>query len=248
MARSTSIEIETSEGWKVMTVERALETGHTSGRCVHCGTAARVHRASVSGMAAHVEHLMGTSDCPLSDPRTAAHRFATGTGSTAEPQAEASQTNSHSEISQALRLIFDGIAQLKEAFPNRAFTIDGRLVGDIGEVIAELEYDLKLDDVSAPDHDACTSDGRLVQIKATFKNSLTFKTCPNYYLGFKLYPDGRFEEVFNGPGDIILGRYPNRKGIGKDLLSFPIKELRALSGRVPRAERVRKRAEEQSSP
>jgi hypothetical protein len=71
-------------------------------------------------------------------------------------------------ISEALRLIFQAIEKLKEAFPNRAFTIDGRLVGDVGEVIAALEYDVVLHDVSRPNHDATTSDGRNVQIKATF--------------------------------------------------------------------------------
>src|SRR3954468_13493448 len=95
-----------------------------------------------------------------------------------------------STINEALRLIFQGIDQLTEAFPNRAFTIDGRLVGDIGEVIAELEYDIVLHSVSQTNHDAKTSDGRNFQIKATFKESLTFKTVPDYYLGFKLYPDG----------------------------------------------------------
>ena len=50
-------------------------------------------------------------------------------------------------ITEGLALIFRGIDRLREAFPNRAFTIDGRL-GDIGEVIAALEYDLTLDPVS----------------------------------------------------------------------------------------------------
>ena len=147
----------------------------------------------------------------------------------------------HHSISEGLALIFQGIARLHEAFPRRAFTIDGRLVGDIGEMIAELEYDLTLDEVSIPDHDAQTPDGRLVQIKATFKESLTFKTCPDYYLGFKLYADGHFDEVFNGPGRVIQERYSKRKGIGKELLSFPIKELRALSGQIAAADRVPKR-------
>jgi len=75
----------------------------------------------------------------------------------------------------------------------------------------------------------------LVQIKTTFKESLTFKTCPDYYLGFKLYTDGRYVEVFNGPGRLIEQRYSERKGIGKKLLSFPIKELRALSAQVAAA-------------
>ena len=93
---------------------------------------------------------------------------------------------SRAAISEALRLIFQGIENLKQEFPNRAFTIDGRLVGDVGEIIAALEYDVRLHDVSQPNHDGTTSDGRNVQIKATFKDSLTFKTVPDYYLGFKL--------------------------------------------------------------
>lgn len=144
-------------------------------------------------------------------------------------------------ISDALRLIFQGIDQLKTAFPNREFTIDGRLVGDVGEVIAALEYDIVLHDVSQPNHDATTSDGRNVQIKATFKESLTFKTVPDYYLGFKLYPDGRHEEVFNGPGKPIYDRYAGRKGIGAALLSFPISELRRLSLQVDERDRIKKR-------
>ena len=144
-------------------------------------------------------------------------------------------------ISEALRLIFEGIEHLKGAFPNRAFTIDGRLVGDVGEVIAALEYDVVLHGVSQPNHDATTSDGRNVQIKATFKDSLTFKTLPDYYLGFKLYPDGRHEEIFNGPGKLIYDRYVDRKGVGVSLLSFPISELRRLSEQVPQADRIPKR-------
>lgn len=138
-------------------------------------------------------------------------------------------------------MIFDAIERLKEAFPNRAFTIDGRLVGDVGEVIAALEYDLVLHEISQPTHDATTSDGRNVQIKATFKNSLTFKTVPDYYLGLKLYPDGRHEQVFNGPGRIIYDRYIERKGVGVVLLSIPISELRRLSNDIPANERIPRR-------
>lgn len=144
-------------------------------------------------------------------------------------------------ITVGLRLIFQGIAHLASAFPHRAFTIDGRLVGDVGEVIAALEYDIVLHDVSQAKHDAVTSDGRNVQIKATFKDSLTFKTVPDYYLGFKLHPDGHYEGVFNGPGQIIFERYATRKGCGVSLLSFPVAELRSLSEQVPERDRIPKR-------
>jgi hypothetical protein len=144
-------------------------------------------------------------------------------------------------IKRALELIFQGIGQLKKEFPGKEFTIDGRLVGDIGEVIAALEYDIKLYDVLVSGYDGETSDGRRVQVKATFKNSLTFRTVPDYYLGFKLFEDGRYEEIYNGPGRIIYDRYSNRKGIGKDLLSFPNEELCQLSLKIPSSERINKR-------
>ncbi len=149
---------------------------------------------------------------------------------------------SRNEITQALREIFAGIARLKSAFPNRAFTIDGRLVGDIGEVIAALEYDVALDVKSRPKHDARTSDGHDVQIKATFKAQLTMRSIPDYYLGFQLFRDGRFEEVYNGPGAFIAERYSHRKGIGEFLLSFPVSELRKLSAQVPADQKVARRS------
>ena len=144
-------------------------------------------------------------------------------------------------ISEGLSLVFQGIERLKMAFPYRQFTIDGRLVGDIGEIIAQLEYGITLHGVSQPGHDGVTPDGRNVQVKATFKNSLTFSTTPDYYLGFKLYPDGHFEEVYNGPGQPIYERFAHRAGIGSRLLSFPLKELRVLSATVPNSQRVLKR-------
>jgi len=141
-------------------------------------------------------------------------------------------------ITEALALIFEGIGRLQRTFPNREFTIDGRLVGDIGEIIAALEYDVVLSEISQPDHDGTTSAGRRVQIKVTFKDSLTFKTVPDYYLGFKLFSDGRHEEIFNGPGSVIYERYKHRKGIGVQLLSFPLKELKVLSLDVLAHERI----------
>ena len=94
------------------------------------------------------------------------------------------------------------------------------------------------DEISLPEYDATTDDGRRVQIKATFKNSLTFKTTPDLYLGIKLFPDGSFEEVFNGPGQLIYDRYSYRAGIGSKLLSFPISTLKGLSVAVPDCDRV----------
>jgi hypothetical protein len=151
-------------------------------------------------------------------------------------------------ITGALRLIFKGIKQLKTAFPHKEFTIDGRLVGDIGEIIAALEYEIDLFDVVRKGHDGQTPDDRLVQIKATFKDSLTFRSVPDYYLGLKLYEGGTHEEIFNGPGKPIHDRYSHRSGIGKNLLSFPNADLRLLSAGINEKDRIPRHTCQQRDP
>src|SRR5690349_15073524 len=94
--------------------------------------------------------------------------------------------NHQTTIDEALALIFSGIAKLKERFPSKAFTIDGRLVGDIGEVIAALEYDITLYGAQRPHQDGVTSDGRAVQVKATFKHHLTMTAVPEPHRDIQL--------------------------------------------------------------
>lgn len=147
----------------------------------------------------------------------------------------------HEIIQDALTKIFSGIRQLKQALPSKEFTIDGRLVGDIGEALVQRDYAVTLYEGLAHDYDGETPDGKKVQIKATFKKDLTFKKIPDYYLGIKIFEDGSYEEVFNGPGRIIAEKYSHRKGFGKDLLSFPNKRLKELNATVNPEDRILKR-------
>ena len=137
--------------------------------------------------------------------------------------------------------IFEGIHQLRNSFPNKKFTIDGRLVGDIGEIPVERDYDVKLFDKLVKHYDGKTSDGKLVQIKATFKDSLTFSSMPDYYIGIKLYEYGRYIEIYNGPGKYIVKKYKHRKNFGKILLSFPNNVLEEISQKIPASERIKRR-------
>jgi hypothetical protein len=143
-------------------------------------------------------------------------------------------------LNEALLNIFKGIEQLREAFPEKKFTVDGRLVGDIGEAIAQRDYDLELYKKLQKGYDA-TSNGNKVQIKATFKDQLTFKEVPDFYLGLKLYSDGNYEEIYNGPGRYIKEKYGHRKGVGKELLSFPISILKSISDKIPISEKISSR-------
>ena len=114
-------------------------------------------------------------------------------------------------------------------------------MGDIGESLAGLDYQVILDSKSRALHDAVTLDGRNVQIKATFQDHLTFKKPPELYLGLKLHRDGSYEEIFNGPGSLIFERYAHRAHIGEKLLRFPIAELRAIGRNIPMESRVQRR-------
>jgi len=155
-------------------------------------------------------------------------------------QATAEKTMTHrAAINEALRFIFSGIAKLKGRFPSKAFTIDGRLVGDIGEVIAALEYDVTLHEVQTAAHDGVTSDGRKVQVKSTFKKHLTMTAVPELYLGMQLKQDGSHIEIYNGPGILIAQKFAHRTGLGDKQLSFSIDALRELSKKVPDEQRIR---------
>lgn len=134
------------------------------------------------------------------------------------------------------------VSTLKKLFPSKedGFTPDGRLVGDIGEVIAEELFQIKLYKGVKSYYDAFTTyEPKLnVQIKATFKESLTFNHTPDYYIGIKLDKEGGYEVVYNGPGKYIKEAYIHRKGIGTRLLSFSVKKIKEISSNIGLNERI----------
>jgi hypothetical protein len=101
------------------------------------------------------------------------------------------------DIIQSLRA---HVRTLEKRFPGRKFTLDGHLVGSIGEVLAAEMYDLELLPPSSEQHDARSKDGRLVQIKLTQGNMVGLRADCDHLIVLKLNSDGVAEEVFNGPG------------------------------------------------
>ena len=93
--------------------------------------------------------------------------------------------------------------ELESAYPGRKFTIDGHLVGSIGEVIVAEYYGLKLLPNSTKTHDAISKDGKLVQIKATQIDKVSISSEPDYAIVIKLLPDGSWVEFYNGPGKFV---------------------------------------------
>jgi hypothetical protein len=146
------------------------------------------------------------------------------------------------KLQDEIKKMHASVSSLKELYPSKkdGFTLDGRLVGDIGEVIAEELFQIKLHEKLTHHYDALTTYAPQlnVQIKTTFKESLTYNHAPDYYIGIKLYPNGEFEVVYNGPGKYIDQAYQHRKGIGKTLLSFPIKSLQKICSQIDESEKI----------
>ena len=148
-------------------------------------------------------------------------------------------------VSQLLRIV----KQLQSAYPGKKFTLDGRLVGDLGEILVREAYDVQLNPNLQKHHDAIASDGRQVQIKATMKQSLSFPVdhIPDYYLGIKIHSDGSFEEVFNGPGSIAWEAVKNRKPTKTNLHSVSVNSLARWSAKVQARDRIPLRAKKSAA-
>ncbi|XME02136.1 DUF6998 domain-containing protein [Lachnospiraceae bacterium C1.1] len=73
------------------------------------------------------------------------------------------------------------VRELEERFPGRKFTLDGHLLGSIGEVLAEYYYGIKLYPNSTKTHDGHV-DGKNVQIKITQGTSVDIMDIPDYLI------------------------------------------------------------------
>ncbi|AKU20781.1 hypothetical protein [Massilia sp. NR 4-1] len=144
-------------------------------------------------------------------------------------------------IPEAVKQMLAIVELLCKTYPKKRFTLDGRLVGDIGEVPVEEAYDLTLFEDITKHHDAECSDGRLVQVTATMKKTLTFPAdhVPHYYLGVLVGADGTFLEVFNGAGAILQEAVKGRNKAPKSSLhSISVASLRKLQSKVAEQDRI----------
>lgn len=128
---------------------------------------------------------------------------------------------------------------------NKRFTLDGRLVGDLGEIIVAENYDVDLYDQLIEKYDGEDSLNRKVQIKATFNDSLGFpcnaNDVPDYYIGIKILSNGSFIEIYNGPGITIWEKVKNRKPTKNSLHSISNSMLSELNKTIENGEKIAKK-------
>ena len=64
------------------------------------------------------------------------------------------------KVKKLLDDLYRSSEALKEIFPGRSFTLDGHLVGSIGEVVVAYMINLRLNNASNMAHDALTTDAK----------------------------------------------------------------------------------------
>ena len=128
------------------------------------------------------------------------------------------------------------VDQLEHLFPGRKFTLDGHLVGSIGEVVAAHRYGLELLPASAETHDARADDGRLVQIKLTQTRSVGLRGEPDHLIVLQLARNGSATEIYNGPGGLAWNAAGKMQSNGQRQIS--LRRLQNLMLQVPATDRL----------
>ena len=97
------------------------------------------------------------------------------------------------------------VRDLETAFKNdnRKFTLDGHLLGSIGEMYSKLSYDIELYKPSTKGHDGKLKSNAEVQIKITQGKNIVLSSKPEHLIILSLKNDGEIEEIYNGSGDLV---------------------------------------------
>ncbi len=113
-------------------------------------------------------------------------------------------TSRSRRLKEAIRDLYLSVEKLRRAFDGRKFTPDGRMVGDIGEAIASLEFGVILDKKIKKHWDGHRIDsaGKKcdVQVKATQRDETYLKKPPQEgdLLVFRIDRNGEWECYYDG--------------------------------------------------
>jgi hypothetical protein len=142
------------------------------------------------------------------------------------------------QLAQVLTQLHQSIGSLKDMFPHLHFTLDGHLIGSIGEAIAEHYYGLTLNRASSPCHDGVTANGQFVQIKVTQGTRVAIRSCPDQLLVLQLHRSGDFAEIYNGPGYVVWTIFRDRRTPRNGQYQVSIAKLKKLNANVVHADRI----------
>jgi hypothetical protein len=108
---------------------------------------------------------------------------------------------------------------------NRRFTVDGHLLGSLGEVYTKEKFDLELLPNSEKIHDAKDKRGNFYQIKITQRDKIFLKTEPDNLIVIAIDEIGYPKIIYNGDGKTVWNLIKDKNQIHK---SVSIKQLSDL--------------------
>nr|WP_067287226.1 hypothetical protein [Marinobacterium profundum] len=146
----------------------------------------------------------------------------------------------HDKFQSLVQQLYSTVKDLESMFPGRHFTPDGHMVGSIGECLVADAYDLELMTASNKGYDAVSKSGKKVEIKATQSNSVAFRSEPEHTIVIKIFPDGKFEEIYNGPGSLVWKSFSAKTLPSNGQYQISLNKLKLLNEQVVEHQRVPK--------
>ncbi len=140
------------------------------------------------------------------------------------------------EVTSHLDALYAASEGLEAIFTGRKFTLDGHLVGSIGEVVAAYMFGLNLMPASTLGHDAMAPDGRQVEIKLTQGKSVALRHVPQHLIVLHRPKGGPVRVVYNGPGGVVWDACGKPQKNGQQPIS--LSRLRTLDAAVTIADRL----------
>ena len=151
-------------------------------------------------------------------------------------------------LSKAIRDLYAIVDRLTEecAEYDRHFTLDGHLLGSIGEVYAAERHGISLYTSSKKAHDGWKVDlagrRREVQIKVTQTRAkrriVPISHQPDFLIVLLVDEDGSFEEVYNGPGTKVWDLVKERPKPSNGQHQITLSKLKELDAEVREEDRV----------
>lgn len=140
--------------------------------------------------------------------------------------------------------LLDITAALKERYKSKLdFSLDGRLVGDIGEALVSKKFDIELYGKNEHRYDGFhRPTNKKVQIKASmaYNFSYPYNIDLEHFIAVHLEPDGTLEVLYNGPGKYInkFLKDNNRKSYRDIWTTITANHLRELDAKLKPSERL----------
>ena len=144
----------------------------------------------------------------------------------------------HKRFQRLIQQLYSTVEELEKMFPGRHFTPDGHMVGSIGECLVADAYGLELMNASNKGYDALSPSGLQVEIKATQAKSVAFRSQPEHTIAIKILPNGTFEEIFNGPGNLVWQQFDGKPLPSNGQYQISLNKLKELNTQVDKSQRI----------